>query len=964
MKLKRLLAGLLAGTVALTSATFTGITASAAAVDKPDGASETVLATLTDVPKVFTSTANSDTWIQSYDGNLSTWMADKDVYLKFSFSDIDFENDDGFDFDTILSWGWSSYSGWLNIVKFYANSDGASFDCVLQPSSDSTSESATAYIPLSDLQLNQYNGLAGNYQLYSIGSVTVDSVEIIKVEKVAKTEQVILSTPTKDNPSIKIDDIDLTKVNENSELVIEYETGANGGGLSLATTFADGSDWSEISGTGAWASGKGQRRTFKISELGLSALSGRKLVIGMWNGDGVSDMNDTTINSVKFLYETAEGAFYTKSPDAYAITSADATVTVDNAEVTEAVEGATVVVAPTAKTGYKVTAVSVAGSSAVSVTEAADGTYSFKMPAEAVTVTVTYAEAFSVTVDSALTNATLTVSPEEACKGESVKIKVVDVADGYEIVAITATGATVTEGASADEYCFEMPAADTVVSATLKRNAFTVTAGKATGGTVSVDKTTAAENDTITVTAKADAGYVLDKITYTTATDGTPVTVSGTTFKMPADDVTVTATFVVATYNVTVDTAITGGTVTTDVKTAKMGDTVTITAVPEEGYVLGSVSVVGDSGAVKVTNNKFIMPAEDVEVSASFIAEDAEVYAIKVIDAENGTVTASLTEAAATVGVTVTATPDSGYVLDEIIVTTASGTAVTVTKGKFIMPEEDVTVTATFKKSVFKLTVKQPNGGAILTDEEDVAAGETVKLRQTPSYGYEFVNYTVNGVAIEGDSFIMPEEDVVVSAVYSEIEYAIELVTPSYAGDVSISKNVAKAYEMVTISIIPLPEWVVDTITVTDSKGKDVAVSVYDDNYAYFYMPYADVTVEVTFKSAETEQPTGGYDRIEEDFTKDTVVRQIAMLPDGKTNARFVKMVSETDIEGMGKVTFSLKDSNGKTATATSNNYYLGLSASGTTVSAPDGYVFLAYTVTNIPNGTTLTCTDVKLSAE
>ena len=67
---------------------------------------------------------------------------------------------------------------------------------------------------------------------------------------------------------------------------------------------------------------------------------------------------------------------------------------------------------------------------------------------------------------------------------------------------------------------------------------FTVTvAGGIENGTVSVDKAAAAEGETVTVTATPAANYELDTIT----TNGFAIT--GTTFVMPAENVTVAATF-------------------------------------------------------------------------------------------------------------------------------------------------------------------------------------------------------------------------------------------------------------------------------------------------------------------------------------------------------------------------------------------------------------------------------------
>lgn len=66
-------------------------------------------------------------------------------------------------------------------------------------------------------------------------------------------------------------------------------------------------------------------------------------------------------------------------------------------------------------------------------------------------------------------------------------------------------------------------------------------------------------------------------------------------------------------------------------------------------------------------------------------------------DVKNGTITATPTTAYAGENITLTATPDGGYILSEWNVTTATGN-VTVTDNAFVMPDEDVTVSAVFTK--------------------------------------------------------------------------------------------------------------------------------------------------------------------------------------------------------------------------------------------------------------------------
>ena len=106
------------------------------------------------------------------------------------------------------------------------------------------------------------------------------------------------------------------------------------------------------------------------------------------------------------------------------------------------------------------------------------------------------------------------------------------------------------------------------ISKGLKSYSVTV-AEDITNGTVTADKASAAENDTVTLTVTPAENYEIDSVSYNDGSDHviTPVE-SVYSFSMPASNVTVTATFKAATpaaYTVTYDAnGATGGTVPTD----------------------------------------------------------------------------------------------------------------------------------------------------------------------------------------------------------------------------------------------------------------------------------------------------------------------------------------------------------------------------------------------------------------
>ena len=144
-------------------------------------------------------------------------------------------------------------------------------------------------------------------------------------------------------------------------------------------------------------------------------------------------------------------------------------------------------------------------------------------------------------------------------------------------------------------------------------------------GTVTAGKAFAAEGDTVTLTVTPDEGYELDDVvvTYRDA-DGNwkYVPVTDNTFVMPAAEVIVNAYFGEFTgpYTVTVDNNIEGGTIAVGSETYTAGERVIVNVYPNEGYVLDKViaTVASTGESLTVTNTAFVMPAANVNVTATF----------------------------------------------------------------------------------------------------------------------------------------------------------------------------------------------------------------------------------------------------------------------------------------------------------------------------------------------------------
>lgn len=231
-------------------------------------------------------------------------------------------------------------------------------------------------------------------------------------------------------------------------------------------------------------------------------------------------------------------------------------------------------------------------------------------------------------------------------------------------------------------------------------------------GTITADKKTAAEGETVTLTITPETGYQVLRIYVNNTYKVVKSNGDGTYyFTMPAEDVTVTADFVVK--NLSIRTSVKHGTVAIMVNGkdysytyAHYGDTITFNITPDEGYTVSGVGLVGYNDNTDYTDlltdngdgtYTFTMPADDVTVTVEFATNEHSITIAD--DIEHGSIYADAETAHYGDTVTITAEPDSGWSLTKITVTDENGEPVTVTSNTFVMPDSDVNISAEFETS-------------------------------------------------------------------------------------------------------------------------------------------------------------------------------------------------------------------------------------------------------------------------
>lgn len=461
--------------------------------------------------------------------------------------------------------------------------------------------------------------------------------------------------------------------------------------------------------------------------------------------------------------------------------------------------------------------------------------------------------------------------------------------EGYEVVgpkAISGIGNdSIQSVVGADnQYYFTMPASDVTISAEFQStgggevtgNTYDIRIGTGIeNGTVTSDKTEAAEGDTVTLTVTPADGYVLEYLNIVKLSGGSKLAyeVKGDkcTFKMPGEMVMVGATFEEL-YNITVNKA-EGGTVTSPVAQSVADEQIFLDVNADDGYSLEKLIVTtsgGDPVPYDASSSfaSFFMPASDVTVTPVFVKE----YKIGVSMTPGGSVTCRTTAQEGDV-VTFTVTPHAGYEMDGApTISRLDGDYSITADGKysFRMPANDVTINVAFKKVAYAINVTTPDHGKVSTEPTAMAAaGTTVTLSAVPDEGYELVGYIVTkdgggAVTVTNGQFVMPASAVTVTAAFKLKQdqpdwshwHNIDTWSNSVDGGISVGEDadMALAGSTVTFRVwhnYRYDYYDYDVYVLNDRTGNRVSLdySAYYDEYS-FTMPDDNVTIYVYFDYA------------------------------------------------------------------------------------------------------------------
>jgi len=210
---------------------------------------------------------------------------------------------------------------------------------------------------------------------------------------------------------------------------------------------------------------------------------------------------------------------------------------------------------------------------------------------------------------------------------------------------------------------------------------------------------------------------------------------------------------------------------------------------------------------------------------------------------------------------------------------TCNGAAITYTQGysstsnpvEFTMPAGGVTLKANYQGVIKNITYSGVTGGTQTSGDNPATAkvGDTVHISTATESGEKyFVCWKVNGKALikgkkpESASFVMPNSDVTVEAVYGP-KLTVNNGTVKAGNDGASSESVTAATGTdVTLMDAKAPygqefgKW-----TAKDAAGKDVELPAEDaqQNIMVYKMPSDDITFTANYKEQNTVTISGGY---------------------------------------------------------------------------------------------------------
>ena len=399
-----------------------------------------------------------------------------------------------------------------------------------------------------------------------------------------------------------------------------------------------------------------------------------------------------------------------------------------------------------------------------------DDMYSFTMPAEDVSVSVSYSP-IEYTVN---TDDFSTANKNTANVGDKIAVTISE-RDGYELVSATYNGNSLTVANNMAE--FTMPAANVEIKTNYSLIEYNIT----TDEFVTTNKSKATINDKVsfTVADRSTDGYKFEKVLVNN------VVFSGRELDMKnyLQDVDIKAVYSKINYTIIADEFS-----SVDKTTANVGDKVTVTVATRDGYKF--VSATYNDNPLSVANNtaEFIMPAANVEIKANYSIIEYDISTDDYVTPNKSKATIN-----DKISFTVADRTSDGYRFEKVMVNNVEFTGREIDMKDYL---QDVEIKAVYSKIDYFITTDEYS----TVDKNIANVGDIITITIADRDGYNFVSVTYNGqqLSIIGKkvSFAMPAANVEIKTNYSLIQYSV------YTSEfVSANKSKATINDIVSFSV-------------------------------------------------------------------------------------------------------------------------------------------------------------------
>ena len=273
------------------------------------------------------------------------------------------------------------------------------------------------------------------------------------------------------------------------------------------------------------------------------------------------------------------------------------------------------------------------------------------------------------------------------------------------------------------------------------KNTFNVITSVDSGnGTITPSKIGAVEGTKVEITFTPDTGYMIDKVLVNTV----ETTVTGNKIELTVnEEKEVKVSYKKIPFTVTVKD-VDGATITPNGAVAvSYGETQEFTITANSGYKLVKVLVDGTDKTADMVGDTLKLTNITSNINLEVVVK-GKFDVITSVPGGNGTITPSKIGVVEGTKVEITFTPDTGYMIDKVLVNTVE-TTVTGNKIELTVNEEKE-VKVSYKKIPFTVTVKDVDGATITPNGAvAVSYGEDKEFTITANSGYKLVKVLVDG---------------------------------------------------------------------------------------------------------------------------------------------------------------------------------------------------------------------------